>query len=86
MNPAAGKILEEKYMTIVFNDCRSHCTNLLIEDIARILEIKELVADCQKVVKFVWNHQHLKDAYTRVADEHGGTQLKVSRYKVLPSW
>ena len=76
VNPVAGKIIEEKYPKIFSNGCRSHAADLLIEDIAKIEEIKSLVADCMAVVKFVRNHQRIKDAYAWHADEQGGTQLK----------
>ena len=76
VNPAAGKIIEQKYPTIFFNGCCSYCTDLLIEDITKLPEIKTLIADCMKVVKFIRSHQHVKAAYTRIADENGSTQLK----------
>ena len=76
VNPAAGKIIEEKYPKIFFNGCRTHCADLLIEDCAKEQEVKILLAACQSAVKFVRNHQKVKAAYTRIAEEEGGTQLK----------
>jgi hypothetical protein len=76
--PAAGKMLEEKYPTIFFNGCRTHCSDLLVEDIAKLPEIGLILEDCLLVVKFVLGHSKVKEAYKRIMLELGeGTTLKL---------
>jgi hypothetical protein len=76
--PSAGKMLEEKYPTILFNGCRTHCSDLLVEDIAKLTEVGLILEDCLLVVKFVLAHSKVKEAYKRIVLELGeGTTLKL---------
>ena len=44
VNPSAGKRLEEKFPKLFFNGCRTHCADLLVEDIVKLTEIDHLIA------------------------------------------
>ena len=53
-NLAGAKIMESRYPHVFFNGCRSHCTDLLCEDICRkIPEIKEAIDDAHNIAKVV---------------------------------
>ena len=76
-NPEAGKILRKKFPKVFFNGCRTHCADLLVEDIARIVEFDEIMTDVKVTVRFVNNHEKVKAAHQRKCTElKAGTTLK----------
>lgn len=76
--PAAGKLLELKYPKLFYNGCRTHCSDLTVEDVAKIAEFELVIEDCMLVVKFVLAHSKIKEAYLRITKELGkGTTLKL---------
>lgn len=75
VNPATGRILEQKWPKLFFNGCRSHCGDLFMEDIAKIPCIKDIVDQAITIVKFVRNHNGIKLLYQEIANEKGGTML-----------
>ncbi len=79
VNPAAAKRLEKEFPTIFFNGCRTHCADLLVEDIAKIPEIAMMLKDCLKMIKFILGHSRVKEAFIRITKEanNGGTMVKL---------
>jgi hypothetical protein len=75
VNPAAGAIIERRFPKVFWNGCRSHCGDLLCEDVSKLTEIDELVRDVKEVVKFVRHHEKVKRAYVRLATVGRGTIL-----------
>jgi len=64
-NVAGAKQVEEKYPKIFWNGCRSHCGDLLCEDICSITAIAKVVNDAHSVAKFVLRYSNVKAAYQR---------------------
>ncbi|XP_042515845.1 uncharacterized protein LOC122090074 [Macadamia integrifolia] len=51
-----GKLLMEKYRTIFWTVCASHCIDLMIEKIGRMIPIKEVLCKAKFITKFVYSH------------------------------
>ena len=63
-NLAGAKIMESRYPHVFFNGCRSHCTDLLCEDIcSKIPEIKEVIDDAHNIAKVVQQYATVKAAF-----------------------
>lgn len=71
---AAGKLLESDphLRTTFFVPCASHCLDLLIEDIAKIPQFAECIAEGKAVVNFIRNHQWALGKYRNVSKQVGG--------------
>jgi hypothetical protein len=54
---AAGKILMKKFPSILSSPCAAHCLDLLLEDIAKLQWIGNVIDEGHEIVKFVTNHQ-----------------------------
>lgn len=70
-NQAAFKILEQKYPKLFYLGCTAHCFDLLIEDVAKIQEFKEVVSTAKSITKFVRDHRHVKAAFKRIIGRDG---------------
>ena len=71
-NPAAGKILVEKFPKLFFSGCRAHAADLLMEDVAKVPEIKNIVDNVREITKFIRNHHLVKQLFNQL----GGTSLQ----------
>eukprot|EP00253_Pinus_taeda_P014087 PITA_14087 len=52
----AGKLLEEKHMTIFWTPCAAHCIDLMLEDIGKIDWVKNTIDHAKSITKFIYNH------------------------------
>jgi hypothetical protein len=77
VNCAAFKLIEEMYPKIIGNGCRTHCTDLLSEDPAKIPEIEIFIKDAKFMSKFVQSHDVAKAAFKRIIKSKGGVMLKL---------
>lgn len=68
---AAGKLVMQKFPTIVCSPCTAHCLDLLLEDIGNQKWIRESIDGGHDIVKFITNH-HASLAYFR---SHSRLQL-----------
>ena len=66
VNPSAAKLLLRDFPQVFFNGCRSHCADLLVEDIAKIAEISNNIEDVKFMAKFVIGYSKVKAAWTRL--------------------
>jgi len=53
---AAGKKLVEKYRTIFWVLCADHCINLILQRIAAIERVKEVMAVARTITRFIYSH------------------------------
>eukprot|EP00253_Pinus_taeda_P006848 PITA_06848 len=53
---SANKMLMERYHTLLWTPCATHCLNLLLEDMGKLFFIKEVVDMARSVPKFIYNH------------------------------
>ena len=76
-NVVAAKLLQEEFPKLFFNGCRTHCADLIIEDIQKIPEIKETVEQSRNMAVFIHAHDKVKAAYLRVGKPFGATLLTI---------
>ncbi|KAL3680237.1 hypothetical protein R1sor_023193 [Riccia sorocarpa] len=74
-NILAGKLVRERYPHIIFGGCVAHGLDLLMEDIGKLMWVKEVVNDCKKFIKFIKNH-HMTNAMFLDFFSNGVTLLK----------
>ena len=53
---AAGKMLMERYPSIFWTPCATHCIDLMLEDIWKIPFVKDIVESSKSITKFIYNH------------------------------
>ena len=53
---SAGKLLCEKYKTISWSSCATHCLNLVLQDIGDMPHVERLKKRASKVTVFIYNH------------------------------
>ncbi|XP_023746145.1 uncharacterized protein LOC111894299 [Lactuca sativa] len=53
----AGRLLCEKYLSIVWSPCAAHCMNLIMKDMSEMREVADLVTLASRVTNFVYNHK-----------------------------
>jgi hypothetical protein len=54
-----GKLLMEKYQTLYWTPCATHCIHLMLEDMGKIPWIKEIVESARSVTKYIYNHTYV---------------------------
>ena len=54
---AAGRLLNEKYPSILWTPCAAHCLNLILKDIAKMPHIEILAQRASSITVFVYNHK-----------------------------
>ncbi|XP_023743437.1 uncharacterized protein LOC111891608 [Lactuca sativa] len=54
---AAGRLLCEKYPSIVWSPCASHCMKLIMKDMSEMPQVADLVTLASRVTIFVYNHK-----------------------------
>jgi len=67
-NIAGAKKMEERFPHVFFNGCRSHCTDLLCEDICGIAGIKSVIDNAHYIAKFVQRHVAVKAAFIQIME------------------
>eukprot|EP00253_Pinus_taeda_P001667 PITA_01667 len=53
---AAGRILMDRHPTLFWTPCAAHCIDLMLEDIAKIPFVKDIVDSSKSTTKFIYNH------------------------------
>ncbi|XP_052622338.1 uncharacterized protein LOC128127703 [Lactuca sativa] len=52
-----GRLLCEKYLSIVWSSCATHCMNLIMKDMSEMPQVGDLVTLASRVTVFVYNHK-----------------------------
>jgi len=52
----AGKMLCDKYPTIFWTLCDSHCIDLILEYIRKLEWVHAIVHECKQITKYIYNH------------------------------
>lgn len=73
-NRGAFRILEQKYPKLFFIGCMAHAFDLMIEDVCKVSEVKEVVSISHDVCKFVKGNRTVQSLFKRKIGTHG-TQL-----------
>ena len=80
-NMNAIDIVQQWYSKLIGCGCISHVSDLLIEDLFKVMEFKEIVDKVKTVVTFVQSHRRMKNFYNticqspRIGNEKKGTML-----------
>ncbi|XP_073109325.1 uncharacterized protein [Elaeis guineensis] len=53
---AAGKKLEQDFPTLFWSPCAAHCLNLIMQDIGKLVSVKNTVAHAAGITKYIYNH------------------------------
>ena len=56
---SAGNLLMLKRTHIFWSPCAAHCIDLILEDIGKRKNVKEMVEKAKEVTTFIYNHNHL---------------------------
>jgi hypothetical protein len=55
----AGRLLMERYPTLYWSPCASHCIDLMLEDMGKIPWIKATIDSARSVTKYIYNHTYV---------------------------
>ncbi|XP_071921749.1 uncharacterized protein [Coffea arabica] len=64
----AGQLLMKKRKNLLWSPCAAHCIDLMLEDIGKIDNVKETIAQGKKITSFIYNSDkvvNLKKTYTK---------------------
>ncbi|XP_073105199.1 uncharacterized protein [Elaeis guineensis] len=53
---AAGKKLEQDFPILFWSPCAAHCLNLIMQDIGKLVSVKNTVAHAAGITKYIYNH------------------------------
>ena len=65
-NMSALEIVLAKYPKLFTEGCRTHCLDLLNEDIFKVPELSSILKDCVVITKYIRSHKYVKVAFTRM--------------------
>jgi hypothetical protein len=52
----AGRMLMQRYPTLFWTPCATHCIDLILEDMGKIPYIEDIVESAKSITKFIYNH------------------------------
>jgi hypothetical protein len=53
---AIGRLLMERYRSLLWTPCIAHCIDLMLEDMGKTFFIKEVIDQARSIPKFIYNH------------------------------
>ncbi|XP_027151782.1 uncharacterized protein LOC113751829 [Coffea eugenioides] len=62
---AAGQLLMKKRKNLLWSPCVAHCIDLMLEDIGKIDNVKETIAQRKKITSFIYNSDKSSLAFYR---------------------
>jgi hypothetical protein len=69
---AAGRTLMQRFPTLFWTPCASHCLDLMLEDIGKLKEFKKPIAQAKRVTTFIYRHGRICSA---MREKTGGMDL-----------
>ena len=64
---AASMMLMERHPNLFWTPCAAHCIDMMLEDIGKILFVRDIVESSKYITKFIYNHAfvlHLMRIFT----------------------
>ncbi|XP_020982450.1 uncharacterized protein LOC110273594 [Arachis duranensis] len=55
---AAGRLLESEFPRLYWSLSATHCINLILQDIGKLVEVSETMSQASIITKFIYNHCH----------------------------
>ncbi|KAM1285408.1 hypothetical protein ACFX13_028896 [Malus domestica] len=77
---AARKLLMEKYKTFFCSTCGAHGVDLMLEEIGKMNEVKEVLAKAKKVTRFVYNSAWMLNLVRKKTGGREIVQLATTRF------
>lgn len=77
---AARKLLAEKYKTFFCSTCGSHCLDLMLEEIGRLDDVKEVLLKTKRITQFIYNNAWLLNLIRKKTGGRDIIQLASSRF------
>lgn len=77
---AAGKELMSKYRTFFWSASAASCIDLMLEEIEKMDEVKEVMAKAKRITQFVYNNSWVFDLMRKKTGERDIIQLGITKY------
>jgi hypothetical protein len=52
----AGRMLMQRYPTLFWTLCATHCIDFILEDMGKITYMRDIVESARSITKFIYNH------------------------------
>ncbi|XP_058211763.1 uncharacterized protein LOC131323944 [Rhododendron vialii] len=77
---AAGKELMRKYRTFFWSASGASCIDLMLEEIEKMDEVKEVMAKAKRITQFVYNNSWVLDLMRKKTGERNIIRLGITKY------
>ncbi|KAH7861870.1 hypothetical protein Vadar_031980 [Vaccinium darrowii] len=77
---AAGKELMSKYRTFFWSASAASCIDLMLEEIEKMDEVKEVMVKAKRITQFVYNNSWVFDLMRKKTGERDIIQLGITKY------
>ncbi|XP_028099435.1 uncharacterized protein LOC114298970 isoform X2 [Camellia sinensis] len=77
---AAGKALMDKYRTFFWSASGAHCIDLMLEEIGKMVEVKEVLAKAKQITQFIYNNSWVLNLMRKRTGGSDIIQLAITRH------
>eukprot|EP00253_Pinus_taeda_P001827 PITA_01827 len=77
---AVGKMLMERYPNLFWTPCAAHCIDLRLEDIGKILTVRDIVESAKSITKFIYNHSSALSLMRRFTNNKELVQPAITQF------
>lgn len=77
---AARKLLMEKYKTFFCSTCGAHCIDLVLEEIGKMDDVKEVLVKAKRITQFIYNNAWLLNLIRKKTGRRDIVQLAATRF------
>ena len=77
---AAGKMLMERHRSLFWTPCAAHCIDLMLEDIAKLSFVKEVIDRARSIPKFIYNHAFILSLMRRCTKNRELQRPAITRF------
>lgn len=77
---AAGKLLMERYPNSFWTHCAVHCIDLTLEDIGKILIVRDIVESSRSITKFIYNYASVLSLMRKYTKNKELVRLAITRF------
>ncbi|RVW44908.1 hypothetical protein CK203_077896 [Vitis vinifera] len=77
---AAGKLLMGRYKTFFWSACGAHCIDLMLEEVGKRDEVKELLAKAKRITQFIYNNTWVLNLTRKRTGGRDIVQLAITRF------
>eukprot|EP00253_Pinus_taeda_P004546 PITA_04546 len=77
---ATGKLLMERYPNLFWTPCVAHSIELMLEDIAKIPIVRDIVESSRSITKFIYNHAFVLSLMRKFTKNKELVHLAITRF------